>query len=87
MSVDRDDHSFSAFEAAKAAGKNVRAYLDGVEVEHCRMADDELGVVERIVPDEAGRPQTDPDNPNEIWTEIVRGEVEIIIEDEAPANA
>lgn len=64
-------------EAARAAGKRYRVTLDGVEQRFCWMADDERGVVEVAVLDDAGQLQPDPEDPEHLWKEFRRGKVTI----------
>jgi hypothetical protein len=55
-----------------------RALLDGVEVKKVTMADEEAGVVERLVCDENGNVMVDPISPDMAWREVLHGKVEIV---------
>jgi hypothetical protein len=80
VSINKDDPGFDAYQAARAAGKSVHVYLDGVEVKACLMADDDLGTVTRHVLNADGQVQIDPEKRDEVWTETVNGKVEIRFE-------
>jgi hypothetical protein len=77
ISCDKDDPSYWRFCEAQADGKKVLIFLNGVEVSHCLMADEELGFVVRCVLDGSGNIQIDPANPYRISVERVTGAVEI----------
>lgn len=79
VSSNPDDIGHRQFMVARENGKTVRAYLDGVEVQECTVADEERGFVIRNVLDSEGRAQIDPSNPEMIWEERVAGRVEIKI--------
>lgn len=80
VSSNKDDPGFDAFVAARDNGQTIHAYLDGVEVKECTMADEELGQVTRFVLDADGRVQVDPENQEEAWIETVAGKVDIRLE-------
>ena len=80
LSSDPSDPGYGQWMVAKANGKNVRVFLDCVEVRHCTVADESLGYVRRAVLDDDGRVQIDPNNPDQVWEEDVRGCVEIVVE-------
>lgn len=73
LSSDKDD---PGYEAWVKAGRRARVWLDGVEQEHCVVADDAEGLVVRHKLDEQGRRVLDRAK-NQVVTEEVRGVVHI----------
>lgn len=55
VSVDKGDPGYRNYCVANGDGKIIKVYLDGVEQKHCRMADESLGVVRRIVTTPSGK--------------------------------
>ena len=73
ISTDESQEGYKTFRAAKDAGVRIRVMLDGVEQKYCFMADTRERIVERAVLNEVGEVQVDPENPDQILTEIVSG--------------
>lgn len=79
-SNDKADSGWPAWNDVIKAGKRILVTLDGVEQNMVSMADDEQGEICRCILDDEGHAQVDPDHPDLIWVEKVRGDVRIIIE-------
>jgi hypothetical protein len=62
-------------------GKVFDVFLDGIEQKAVQEADEEAGYIIRAILDDDGEEQLNPDNPNELWVETVRGRVEVRIRD------
>lgn len=73
----KGDPGYPQWSVAKAHGKTVKVYLDGVEQTHCSVADTDQGFVKRCVLNEEGRVQVDPNDPEMIWTERAEGNVRV----------
>ena len=82
-SNDQDPEAFAAYQRVMAERGIPYVYLDGVLQPKCSLADDEKGEIVRCVVDAEGRAQVDPNNPEEIWVETVRGKVEIMFGEDA----
>ncbi|MQX25039.1 hypothetical protein GHJ84_29700 [Sinorhizobium meliloti] len=82
LSSDKDDAGYRDWCILNGDNKIARVFLDGVEQKYASMADDELGEVRRTVLTSGGNFATDT-LCGEILTEIVKGTVEIRIEDRA----
>lgn len=79
LATDKHDPGYPAWDRARALGRKITVTLDGVEQKSCTMADEEEGQVRRCVLTDDGRIQVDPDKSDEVWTEIVRGDVRIML--------
>jgi hypothetical protein len=76
VSADKSDPGFATW-MAMPNRTAVRIFLDDVEQRHVYTADDVEGTVCRSVLDAEGHAQIDPDNPDQIWREVVHGVVRI----------
>lgn len=85
VSIIKDDVGYKNYSVAKANGKTVHVFLDGIE-EDCVTADEENGFIERAVTDDAGNLVLDEMKEN-IVREIVKGVVRIEIRMPNPAPA
>lgn len=79
LATDKGDPGFPAWRRAIALGRKITVTVDGIEQNSCLMADEEEGQVRRCVLADDGGIQVDPDKPDEVWTEIARGEVRITL--------
>lgn len=75
LAANKDDPGYAHYSAI--SHKKIDVFLDGVEQKHVEMADEEAGEILRCVTDAEGHIQIDPKNPYRVWTETVRGKVEI----------
>lgn len=74
ISADPNDPGYATFIHHRNAG--IR--FDGVDTHRVITADDDVGVIVRLVTDEAGRPRVRPDGTG-LMKEVLVGKVEIIL--------
>ncbi|RVQ20089.1 hypothetical protein [Sinorhizobium meliloti] len=82
LSSDKDDPGYRDWCIVRSDMKTIKVFLDGVEQNRCEMADDEAGEIRRFVTTPQGNLATDMIR-GEFLTEVVKGKVEIRIEDRA----
>jgi hypothetical protein len=80
-SDDENDPGYAPWQDVTSQGKIAVVFLDGELVKSCSMADEECGTVRRAVLDSQGIIQIHPLKEDEIWVEVVAGDVKIVLED------
>lgn len=79
LSANHDDTGYAEYSRLRREGRTITVYLDGREIDHVELCDDQEGIVRCHVLSSGGRIQRDPRNEEEVWTQVLRGDVRIEI--------
>lgn len=79
ITSNKGDYGYQVFKFAMDCGKSIHIFLNGIEQKGVSVADEDGGYIIKDVLDKEGNCQVNPNKPDEVWVETLKGDVKIEI--------